>query len=236
VIPELTTPEVLTIIPARLGSKRAPKKNIKTVAGKPLIHYTIKAALEAELVSRVIVSTESQEIAKIAYDCGAEIPFLRPPDLSEDYVDLADVCLHAVRWLAEREDYHPKYVIKLNPTAPLRTSEDIDAVVHMAIDKNADAVIHVCPVEGRNSWSEIVLDGDGRAIEWYRRDALGRGECRPLYTPFGGTCLIRPEILEKTRTMYPSGFYAYIIPVERSLDIDLPWHLYLADLILNDIQ
>ena len=206
------------------------------VAGKPLIHYTIKAALEANLVSRVIVSTGSRKVAQIAYACGAEVPFLRPAHLLEDHVDLADVCLHAVRWLAEREDYHPEYVIKLNPTAPLRTAEDIDAVVQMAIDKNADAVIHVCPVEGRSSWSEILLGEDGRAIEWYRRDVLGQGECPPLYTPFGGTCLIRPEVLEKTRTLYPAGFYAQVIPVERSLDVDLPWHLYLADLILNDIS
>jgi len=229
-------PEVLAIIPARLDSKRAPKKNIAIVAGKPLIHYTIKAALEAELVSRVIVSTESHEIAQIAYDCGAEIPFLRPPDLSEDCVDLADVCLHAVRWLAEHEDYHPEYVIKLNPTAPLRIAEDIDATIRVAIERNADAVINVYSVEGRSSWAELSLGHDGRVVEMIERNILFQSNHPPLYKPACGTCLIRPEVLEKTRTMYPSGFYAHIVPLERSLDVDLPWHLYLASLILNDIS
>ena len=228
--------EVLAIIPARLNSKRAPRKNVAMVAGKPLLYYTVKAALESELVSRVVVSTSSQEVAQIARDCGAETPFVRPAYLSQDHTDLADVCLHAVHWLAKHEDYHPEYVIKLNPTAPLRTAHDIDATIKMAWDKKADAVTNVCLTEHRNSWAMMTLGGDGRVVEIMKRDIVFPGEHSPSYTPVGGTCLIRTETLESTRTMYPDGFYAHVVPIERSLDIDLPWHLYLADLILNDIS
>ena len=232
------TPETLAIIPARLNSKRAPRKNIAIVAGRPLICYTIKAALEANLVSRVIVSTESRDVAQIATGCGAESPFLRPQRLAEDCVGLDDVCLHAVQWLAEYEDYHPQYIIKLNPTSPLRIAEDIDTTIRLGIDKDAPGVINVCLVESRSSWGVVYLGNDGRVIEKHERNIVypEPGSHPSLYAPCGGTCLVKTGVFMEERSLYPRGHYAHIVPIERSLDIDLPWHLYLADLILNDIS
>jgi hypothetical protein len=120
-------PEVLAVIPARGGSKGIPRKNIRDFAGYPLIAYSIAAGLQSELVTRTIVSTDDEEIAQVARQWGAEVPFLRPDEIAQDQTLDLPVFQHALAWLAEHEDYHPDVVVQLRPTSPVRPRGCVDA-------------------------------------------------------------------------------------------------------------
>lgn len=154
-------PEVLALIPARGGSKSIPRKNIRPFAGHPLIAYSIAAARAAETVTRVIVSTDDEEIAAIARQYGAETPFLRPADCAQDKTPDLPVFLHALEWLAENEDYHPEIVVHLRPTSPLRRVTHIDGAVYRLIERpDADAVRTVC-VPFQNPFKMWKIGPDG---------------------------------------------------------------------------
>ncbi len=134
-------PEILVLIPARGGSKGIPRKNIRPFAGYPLIAYSIAAALQAETVTRVIMSTDDEEIAEVARQHGAEAPFLRPAELAQDQTTDLPVFQHALEWLAEHEDYHPEVVLHLHPTSPVRPRGCLDQAVRLLLDHpNADCV------------------------------------------------------------------------------------------------
>ncbi len=114
----MVKPEVLAVIPARGGSKGIPRKNIRQFAGYPLIAYSIAAGLQAEMVTRVIVSTDDEEIAQVSRQFGAEVPFFRPTELAQDNTTDLPVFQHALRWLKEHEGYEPDVVVQLRPTSP----------------------------------------------------------------------------------------------------------------------
>lgn len=124
----------IAVIPARGGSKGLPGKNIKELCGKPLIVYTIETALKSKIFDKVIVSTDSLEIAEIAKKAGAEIPFLRPKELATDTADSMDVLIHAIKFLEEKGEKFD-YIMKLQPTSPLRTEEDIRKSVKLLFEK-----------------------------------------------------------------------------------------------------
>jgi N-acylneuraminate cytidylyltransferase len=137
--------EILALIPARGGSKSIPRKNIRLFAGYPLIAYSIAAGRTAETVTRVIVSTDDEEIATVARQYGAEVPFLRPAAFSQDETPDLPVFRHALEWLAEQEGYSPEIVVQLRPTSPLRRVWHIDqAVLRLIEQPGADAVRTVC--------------------------------------------------------------------------------------------
>jgi N-acylneuraminate cytidylyltransferase len=137
--------EVLALIPARGGSKSIPRKNIRFFAGHPLIAYSIAAGRAAETVSRVIVSTDDDEIAAIARRYGAETPFLRPVEYSQDNTPDLPVFQHALEWLAEQEAYQPEIVVQLRPTSPLRRVRHIDQAVYRLLEQpQVDSVRTVC--------------------------------------------------------------------------------------------
>lgn len=137
--------EVLALIPARGGSKSIPRKNIRPLAGHPLIAYSIAAGLASETVTRVILSTDDEEIAAIARQYGAETPFMRPAEISLDNTPDLPVFQHALHWLAEHEGYQPEIVVQLRPTSPLRRTRHIDEAVYQLIaHPEADAVRTVC--------------------------------------------------------------------------------------------
>jgi N-acylneuraminate cytidylyltransferase len=137
--------EVLALIPARGGSKSIPRKNIIDFAGYPLIAYSIAAGLAAEMITRVIVSTDDEEIAMISCRYGAETPFLRPAKFSQDQTPDLPVFRHALEWLVENEGYQPDIVVQLRPTSPFRRVHHIDGAVLRLIERpDADAVRTVC--------------------------------------------------------------------------------------------
>lgn len=126
--------EVIAIIPARGGSKGLPRKNILPLAGKPLIAYSIEAALASKLVTRVVVSTEDEEIAAIAQEYGAEVPFMRPAELADDRAKISEAIKHTLEQLKLNEGYEPNILITLYPTHPFRTPEIIDSLVQRNLD------------------------------------------------------------------------------------------------------
>jgi CMP-N-acetylneuraminic acid synthetase len=155
------TTEVLALIPARGGSKSIPRKNILPFAGFPLIAYSIAAAMTAETVRRVIVSTDDVEIAEIARRYGAEVPFLRPAEIAEDHTPDLPVFQHALQWLDEHEGYNPDIVVQLRPTSPLRRTWHIDQAVFRLLEHpEADSVRTVC-IPFQNPYKMWRIHSDG---------------------------------------------------------------------------
>jgi CMP-N-acetylneuraminic acid synthetase len=157
----VTTTEVLALIPARGGSKSIPRKNIRLLAGYPLIAYSIAAGLAAETVSRVIVSTDDEEIAEVSRSYGAETPFIRPDEYAQDATPDLPVFQHALHWLAENEGYKPDIMVQLRPTSPFRRVWHIDqAVLRLIEHPEADAIRAVC-VPFQNPFKMWRIQSDG---------------------------------------------------------------------------
>ena len=225
---------VLGIIVARGGSKGLPQKNIRLLGGRPLIAHTIDAALQAQLLDRAVVSTDDHQIAEIAQQHGAETPFLRPPELARDDTMAHPVLVHAVRWLEEREGYRPDYAMMLQPTSPLRTAQDIDNCIALAHEKDADAVVSLCEPKHHPYWTKQLTE-DGRVLSFIALDRAydRRQDLPPAYALNGAIYLVKRDILVDRLTFYTDRTYAYIMPVERSLDIDTRLDFDLAEMILK---
>lgn len=160
----MTKPEVLAIIPARAGSKGIPRKNIRLFAGHPLIAYSIAAGLQAKMVTRVVVTTDDNEIAAVARSYGAETPFLRPLELAGDRILDLPVFQHALNWLAERENYHPDAVVHLRPTTPLRPPDLVDRAIHILLEHpGADSVRGLTPAQ-QNPFKMWLMESEEKPI------------------------------------------------------------------------
>jgi CMP-N,N'-diacetyllegionaminic acid synthase len=234
--PQSTLKELLMIIPARGGSRGIPRKNITPVAGKPLIAWTITAALASSL-GRVIVSTDDDEIAAIARDYGAEVPFLRPSHLAADDTPGIEPLLHAVTWMETNAHYAPDYVMLLQPTSPLRETCDIEDAFKLGWERQADAVVSLCEAREHPYWMKKVAE-DGTATDFLPtgEEYSARQSLPKLYRLNGAIYLVRRQVLISERTVYPQRTLAYLMPTERSIDIDTPWDLYLLRLILANKQ
>ena len=226
---------LLFLVPARGGSKGVPKKNIAEIAGKPLLAWSINAALKCRHSGRVIVTTESEEIAQIARAWKAEVPFMRPEELSGDEIPSLWPALHALQWLSDNEAFKPDYLVLLQATSPLREARDIDAAIDLAMAKNADAVVSVSPVSCHPYWTKK-LDVDGRMADFISLDKpTSRRQNLPnAFGLNGAIYLIKPEVLAAQKTWYPPSTFAYVMPTERALDVDTPWDVRLADMVLRD--
>jgi CMP-N,N'-diacetyllegionaminic acid synthase len=227
--------EIVGLITARGGSKGIPRKNVKLLAGKPLIAWTIEAALLSPRLSRVIVSTEDDEIARVARQWGAAVPFMRPPELAQDDSPHLLVVEHALQWLEKHDNARPDYVMLLQPTSPLRTAEDIEAVLQVAEARSARAIVSVCKMDRHPYLAKRILE-DGTLADFVPSDIayLRRQALPPVYALNGAIYLNRRESLLTDRTFVPQGTYGYIMPPERSLDIDSLWDFHLIELILKD--
>lgn len=225
---------ILALIPARGGSKGIPHKNIAQIGGKPLIAWTILAAQRAGVLDRVVVSTDDSAIAQVAQDYQAEVPFLRPPELALDDTPGMLPILHAIRWLEEHQNYKPDFVMCLQPTSPLRNAKDIEAAVRLMDEKSADGVVSVAPVKQHPGWMKLV-DADGRMSDYLSANEIAarRQDLLALYALNGAIYITRRGILLEKETWYTPATYAYKMPPERSVDIDSPWDLFLADMILR---
>lgn len=155
--------EILGIIPARGGSKTIPRKNIKLFLGKPLIAWAIAALKESGVVSRVIVSTDDDEIASVARECGAEVPFMRPRELAEDNTPTLPVLVHALSWLKENEGYTPDFVLLFESTSAAKRFYHIREIIEKLLATGADSVISVAEVPGvLNPLWQVTIDADDR--------------------------------------------------------------------------
>jgi YrbI family 3-deoxy-D-manno-octulosonate 8-phosphate phosphatase len=156
--------EILAVIPARGGSKSIPRKNIRPLAGHPLIAYSIAAALASQTVTRTIVSTDDEEIAAVARQYGAETPFLRPAEFAQDQTTDLPVFEHALQYLGERESYFPEIVIQLRPTSPIRPPDCVDSAVRILCEHpEADSVRGVVP-SGQNPFKMWCFNESGQMV------------------------------------------------------------------------
>jgi N-acylneuraminate cytidylyltransferase len=222
-------PEVLVIVPARGGSKGIPRKNIRKFAGYPLIAYSIRAGLDAETVTRVIVSTDDEEIAAVAREWGAETPFLRPVEFAEDTSTDLPVFEHALQWLAINENYHPEVVIQLRPTSPIRPKSLVDDAVHMMLEHpEADSVRGIVPA-GQNPHKMWRLDpGSGQMIPLLKVSGIGepynapRQILPPIYWQTGHIDVIRPATILEKNSMSGDVILPIVVDPRFTVDIDNP--------------
>jgi N-acylneuraminate cytidylyltransferase/CMP-N,N'-diacetyllegionaminic acid synthase len=211
---------VLALIPARGGSKGLPGKNIRPLAGKPLIAHSIEAARGAKSVTRVVCSTDSPEIADVAVKFGAEVPFLRPSELAQDNSLAIDNYIYTVDRLNQEGDRIEEYCVLL-PTAPLRTAQDIDAAVEIFRDRGADSVISYYPAPHPVQWYRYIDDaGVLRSFLEEGERLANRQEERKSYLPNGAIYIFRHSIIKGTRKYYTERTYPYLMPANRSIDID----------------
>ena len=223
---------VLGLITARAGSKGVPEKNVRPVGGVPLIAWSVRAARGAERLDRVVVSTDGAAIAEAAREWGAEVPFLRPSELAQDVSSHIDCVLHALDWLEENEGYRPDAICLLQPTSPFRTATDIDAAIELSSETDADAVVSVHATHEHPVFLQS-LDADGRLVPYVKCDVdyPRRQDLPEAYFVNGAIYVNSVESLRRDRTFYPADTRAYVMPVERSMQIDTPWDLFLADLV-----
>jgi len=209
---------MIALIPARGGSKGLPGKNIKALNGKPLIAYTIEAALASDKISRVLVSTDDPQIAEISKRFGAEVPFLRPRYLAEDNSKAIDVYNYTIEKLAEDECKSIEEIAILQPTSPLRNAMDIGSAIDLFRNKKADSVVSYCKEEHPIFWHKYV-DKNLRIKSVFQEEVWNRQESKRTYYPNGAIFIFRTNILQ-TGKYYSNRSYAYIMPGNRSVDID----------------
>lgn len=232
-----TQEKVIGLITARGGSKSILRKNITLVGGKPLIAWTVQAAQQSGCLDRLILSTDDEEIASIAKEWGVEVPFTRPAELAQDDSPHIDVVIHAIQWLSENDGLDPDYILLLQPTSPLRSAEDIVAAIQLVRERNADSVVSVSPVQD-HPYFTYKISKDGVLEDFLPRleGYLRRQVLPPAYALNGAIYVVKRTVLLTQRTFFPEKTIAYIMPEERSMDVDTPWDMKLVDLILSKGQ
>jgi CMP-N,N'-diacetyllegionaminic acid synthase len=224
---------MIAIIPARGGSKGLPGKNIKHLNGKPLICHSITCALKAKSISRVIVSTDDSEIAEISKKCGAEVPFLRPDILSQDDSMVMDVYFFTLDYLGRELNKEIDSFVALLPTVPLRLPEDIDNAVEIFQKNKADSVISVTESPVPIHWYRKI-DKNGLLGNYLSDfDAVANRQAHgQSHIPNGAIYVFNTQRLRSTRQYYMDKTYPYIMPRDRSVDIDehldFEWAEFLA--------
>jgi CMP-N-acetylneuraminic acid synthetase len=220
--------KTVAIIPARGGSKGIPRKNIKELCGKPLIAHIIETALIVEELDRVIVSTEDKEIAETAKKYGAEVPFTRPEELTEDKTPTLPVLQHAVNYLAEEENYKPDIVVLLYATSPLLRAKRVSEAVMKLKAGGFDSVLSV--VEDRGHYWIEEADKYERL---YPKDPKNRQFERPLYKENGAIYLCRRELLMEENTMVGGKIGFLKMEKAETIDIDEPLDFEIAEFFMK---
>jgi CMP-N-acetylneuraminic acid synthetase len=226
--------KVLGIIPARGGSKRLPRKNIRYIAKKPLIAWSIKAAFDSELLDKVVVSTESSEIEKIANECGIGDVINRSDALSNDDATTNEVLIEVLDVLRERGESYG-HIVLLQPTSPLRTGADIKRAFHLMEEKNAIGAISVCRTEHPVEWMGQIGEGDlmDSFISETELDKSSQ-DCALSYQINGAIYIASVDRFLYEKTVFlKSGMVAVVMDRASSVDIDDEYDLQLAAWLLN---
>lgn len=224
---------VLAIIPARGGSKRIPNKNIINLCGKPLIKYTIDAAKKSKYINKIVVSTDDKKIKKVSNSLKVEV-IERPKELSGDKTPMTPVLNHVVEYLEQKENYKADIVVLLQPTSPLRNSNDIDNTIKVLLNKK--------DVESAQTYCKITqhpglmarLDKNNKPTPLNKKDSLKRTQDMPkFYIKNGAVFVVRYNVLKNKKTLYGKNHEAFIMPVERSIDIDEEIDLEIAKVLIK---
>jgi CMP-N,N'-diacetyllegionaminic acid synthase len=216
--------KVLGLIPARGGSRGVPRKNVRELGGKPVLAWTLEAALGCPSLDRVVVSTDDDEIADLARTYGAEVPFERPAELAADETPDLPVYRHALETLGEDCDA----VAWLRPTAPLRTADDIAAAVAL-LDDGADCVRSVCEAEHSPYWMGRIHEG--RLVPLLDDVPAQRQLLPPVYRLNGAVDIVRCSSVRDE--LFGGTVRPYVMPLERSVDLDTELDFLLAEALLR---
>lgn len=222
--------KILSIIPARGGSKGIPNKNIQQLSGKPLLVYSIESALNSRLINRIIVSTDDKKIAKIAYDSGAEVPFIRPKKYAKDNSSTSEVIKHTLTYLHNNESYKPDIVTVLQPTSLFRSSKIIDNSILLLQNTSASSVLTVAKIK-KHPYSSF----------WYKNEYLKpfkknftkyyqRQKYPDLYYPTGDVYTFWNNILFKYGNIYGPKIKPLIIDDESTIDVDSLFDLFICEM------
>lgn len=224
----------LAIIPARSGSKGLKHKNIKKLNGKPMLAYTVEAAINSGIFDNVIVSTESKIYADITIKYGAKVPFLRPDYLSTDETTTSDVVVYTINELKKTGDNYDYFMI-LQPTSPLRKSKDIVKSVEILFEKSADSVVSVCETEH----SPLYMNTLDKTLSLEGFIAKGvktrRQELPKYYRLNGAIYLCMVDYYLKYRNLYGKRSFAYIMDKVASIDIDSELDFLIAEYLIRHI-
>jgi CMP-N,N'-diacetyllegionaminic acid synthase len=223
---------MLCVIPARSGSKGITNKNLVDFCGQPLISWTIKAALDSRCFSRIIVSTNNEEIASVARLYGADVPFLRPQDLAEDSIHAVNVVIHALDWVKENEGWMPEAVMMLLPTSPLRESEDIENATKIYKEENVSAVVSVVDLGKYITNLRYIREGVLVPVDSKENLNAQRQGMEKLYGVNGAIFLANASKLINKKTFHFLGAKPYLMHPLRSVDINSQEDLFLAQHIM----
>jgi CMP-N,N'-diacetyllegionaminic acid synthase len=215
--------KVIGIIPARGGSKGLPGKNLKIFCGKPLIAWSIDAALKSKYIDDVIVSTDCEEIACIARQWGANVPFLRPKNLALDETATIDVIEHALSFCKANLKKEYGYTVLLEPTSPLRTSSDVDlAFDDLLLNPMAQSIVGVCKTESQNPAFLVKKNSENFIIGYENKDmkVLRRQDISDVYFFEGSVYISETKVLLSRKTFYHSNTLAHEFPKWKSIEID----------------
>ncbi len=226
--------KVLAIIPARGGSKGVPRKNIRLLDGKPLIAHTIEVARQCPSITRCILSTDAPEIAQIAQSHGIDVPFMRPDHLATDHAATIDVVLHAVERMEKVEEMTFDVILLLQPTTPLRIVADVEQSLQLLQQSGADSVVSFYPVERGHPYYMYTLDtGEPHPLMQIPDHITRRQEFPSVYVRNGAIYATKRDVLVQTHSFYGAKTQAYIMPYERSINIDSEIDLLLAEQIIQ---
>jgi N-acylneuraminate cytidylyltransferase len=220
--------KIIAIIPARGGSKGIPRKNIRLLDGKPLITYSIEAALKSKYIDRVVVSTEDKEIAEVSKKYGAEI-IERPKELATDTAPTEPALEHVIEWLKEHEDYKVDIVVLLQPTSPLRNSKHVDEALDIFLNGDYDSLLSVCPSHAF-IWKIIE---NSYPINYDFKNRPRRQDKEPEYRENGAIYITKYKILTGNHNRLGGKIGLYVMPEEYSTEIDTEFDFWLCEKILN---
>jgi len=230
--------KILAFIPARAGSRRVPEKNIKLLNSKPLISYTIEAAKKSIHINRVIVSTDSEDIASVAKQYGVDVPFLRPESISQSDSTEMQFFEHALGWLAEKENYKPDLIVLLYPTSPFRKTESIDSAIEKMLEHpEADSLrsIRLCSEHPYKMWCiendylKPFVKGKDPNIHTFSYHLLPT-----VYIQNAGIYITRPSTIRDKKSPTGDKIIPFIMDEIESVDINTPLDFKFAELLLKE--
>lgn len=231
---ERPAPRALGIIPARGGSKGIRRKNLVLLSGRPLLAYTVAAAQASRRLTRTILSSDDEEIRAVAASLGMEVPFVRPPELATDDATSVSVVKHALQWIEQDEGRPYDVICLLQPTCPLRVAADIDSAIERLDQSSADAVVSLARVEDPHPVKMMLIDGDEVhplfPDQW--RETVRRQELPAAFYLNGAVYCVRRDVLLEQDSLWGKKTLAYVMPAERSVNVDSLLDVKLAECLL----
>ncbi len=229
---------ILGVITARGGSKGVPNKNIKLLDGKPLIAYTINVAKKSKLLTDLIVSTDSEEIASISREHGAVVPFIQPAELAQDTSGHLEVMQYAVKFMENQKNITYDYAVIFQPTSPFRTVEDIDKTIEKIIEHGADSAFSMYEIEKSQHPIKVKkMEGD-TVLPYCGEEQIGthRQDFPVAYKRSGAVYVTKRNLLINDNKLFGEFNVGHIVPVERSIDIDSHFDWLKAEYMLGELK